>query len=227
MANELLKRTITSIILFLFAIFSVFYNSYIFFIVIFLLSCLCWLETNTLIEAIFRENKIFFLNTLTFFYFFGLFIISCLVLYLEKGPFFFFYILLISMSSDIGGYVIGNIVGGKKLTKISPNKTISGSLGSFVFSIMPLIFYNYFFKDQYALALNNFLFCIGVSLAVQLGDIFISYLKRKAKVKDTGKLLPGHGGLLDRIDGLILAIPFTVIYIFGFSYFKQLLNLIK
>ena len=227
MSNELSKRIITSLILFLLTIFCIFVNLYLFFVIIFLLCSLSWFESSKLIEIIYRGNKIFIFNILTFFYFFGIFSVSCFFLYLQKGAFFFFYILLISMSSDIGGYVVGNIVGGKKLTKISPKKTVSGSIGSFVFSIFPLLFYNYYFKNQYELLLNNFLFCLFLSLAAQLGDVFVSYNKRKAKVKDTGNLLPGHGGLLDRIDGLILLIPFTIIYIFGFNFLAQILNLFK
>jgi phosphatidate cytidylyltransferase len=119
------------------------------------------------------------------------------------------YSTLVAILSDIGGLIFGKIFKGKKLTKISPNKTISGSLGSFVFSLfLVLIFetklleYNYFIL---------FLITILISLTSQLGDLFISYLKRKAKVKDTSNLLPGHGGVLDRVDGIIFAIPIGVL----------------
>ena len=125
------------------------------------------------------------------------------------NPIFFLFLLSICFFSDIGGYVIGKSIGGKRLTKISPKKTISGSIGSFSFSILALLlFYNY---DQYdySLSINNFLFCLIISLVCQLGDLFISYLKRKAKIKDTGNILPGHGGLLDRVDGIIFAVPFA------------------
>jgi len=103
--------------------------------------------------------------------------------------------------SDIGGYIFGKLIGGKRLTKISPNKTISGSAGSFIFSLLTLILFNY------DLILKNLLFCLIVSLSCQLGDLIISYFKRLNKVKDTGNILPGHGGLLDRIDGIIFVIP--------------------
>ena len=106
---------------------------------------------------------------------------------------------------------IGKSIGGKRLSKISPKKTISGSIGSFLFSIFPLLlFYNYD-QYEYLLSINNFLFCLLISLVCQIGDLFISYIKRKAKVKDTGSILPGHGGLLDRVDGIIFAIPFAYI----------------
>ena len=125
------------------------------------------------------------------------------------NPVFFLFIISICFFSDIGGYIIGKLVGGKKLTKISPNKTISGTIGSFLFSIFPiLLFYNYN-QHEYFFSISNILFCLIISLISQLGDLFISYLKRKAKIKDTGFILPGHGGLLDRVDGIIFAVPFA------------------
>jgi len=118
------------------------------------------------------------------------------------------YSILVAILSDIGGLICGKIFKGKKLTKISPNKTISGSIGSFIFSTLLIPF---FYKDQIDQTLVNlFLITIIISLISQLGDLFISLLKRKAKVKDTSDLLPGHGGVLDRIDGIIFAIPFGI-----------------
>ncbi|MAV77103.1 MAG: phosphatidate cytidylyltransferase [Candidatus Marinimicrobia bacterium] len=118
----------------------------------------------------------------------------------------------ITVSSDIGGYVFGKLFKWKKLTKISPNKTLSGVLGSFVFSLSTVFLLgfiveivsgiesNSFFKTRY------FVLAIIFSIAAQLGDLTISYLKRLEKIKDTGKILPGHGGIFDRIDGLIFVI---------------------
>ena len=115
-------------------------------------------------------------------------------------------------SSDIGGYIVGKSIGGKKLTKISPNKTISGSIGSFLFSLFPIGIFSVLTKfTELDLALANLnqqlIVCLILSFACQLGDLIISYFKRLAKVKDTGNILPGHGGMLDRIDGLIFALP--------------------
>ena len=107
--------------------------------------------------------------------------------------------------SDIGGLVIGKIFKGKKLSKISPNKTISGSFGSFIFSLILVPFFLKYLSGYNILTI--ILFTAIISLASQLGDLLISLLKRKAKVKDTSDLLPGHGGFLDRIDGIILAVP--------------------
>ena len=138
------------------------------------------------------------------------------------GPVFFLYILSICICSDIGGYIIGKTIGGKKLIKISPNKTISGSIGSFCFSIFPLLLFYNFDPSQYLYSTNNFLLCLEISLVCQLGDLFASYIKRKAKVKDTGRILPGHGGVLDRVDGMIFAISFVFIYFYGFGEYVEI-----
>mgnify|MGYP001453789374 FL=1 len=136
--------------------------------------------------------------------------------------------MVIIIFSDVGGYIVGKIIGGVKLTKISPNKTISGSLGSFLFSLIPfglivliINFINFSEINNLGEAIwrlylveyregfiNVIVLCLSLSFVSQIGDLIISYFKRLAKVKDTGKFLPGHGGILDRIDGIIFAIPF-------------------
>ena len=123
----------------------------------------------------------------------------------------FLFIIIICIFTDIGGYVFGKIFKGPKLTKISPQKTYSGVIGSFLLSLMAgLILINYLSEDMVNLdvyALPVVLVILLISLISQLGDLIISYFKRKAKLKDTGKILPGHGGLLDRIDGMIFVFP--------------------
>ncbi len=122
---------------------------------------------------------------------------------------FFIFVLCICISSDVGGYVFGKTIGGKKLTKISPNKTIAGMVGSFIFSPLPLLLFNFinYLDFIFEISLKNILFCLIISLFCQLGDLLISYFKRLNNIKDAGTILPGHGGLLDRIDGIIFSIP--------------------
>ena len=154
--------------------------------------------------------KYLFLQILAIFYVLIVFGGSSFEIHGRTGsPVVFLFVISICFFSDIGGYVIGRTIGGKKLTKISPNKTISGSIGSFLFSILPLLLFYNFDQYEYSFSINNILFCLLISLVSQLGDLFISYLKRKAKIKDTGFILPGHGGLLDRVDGIIFAVPFA------------------
>ena len=121
---------------------------------------------------------------------------------------FLYFIILVCISTDIGGFIFGKIFKGKKLTRISPNKTYSGLIGSFFLSLITsfFIFNNYF--NSYEIVI----FSIIISSISQSGDLFISYLKRKANFKNTGNLLPGHGGVLDRLDGIIFAIPLGLIF---------------
>ncbi len=122
-----------------------------------------------------------------------------------------FIILLICIASDIGGITFGKIIKGPKLTKISPNKTLSGSLGSFIFSVLiSLILLDFTFNSN---IITNVFFGLLISFSVQLGDLLISSLKRKAFIKNTGNILPGHGGVLDRIDGIIFGLPIGLIFV--------------
>ena len=132
------------------------------------------------------------------------------------GLLFFLFIILICIFTDIGGYVFGKVFKGPKLTKISPNKTYSGAIGGFLISLsVGLFFLQYtnsdFLGKDTSKILPSILF---ISFVSQLGDLIISYFKRKAKLKNTGNILPGHGGLLDRIDGMIFVIPTIFILIF-------------
>ena len=126
-----------------------------------------------------------------------------------------FLVILICVSTDIGGYIFGKIFKGPKLTKISPNKTYSGMFGGFFLSIISInIFLNYdnfFINNNYEFTPELFLLVLLVSSVSQIGDLTISYFKRISKIKNTGKLIPGHGGLLDRVDGLIFTVPFSYI----------------
>tara|TARA_X000001036_G_scaffold353908_1_gene335383 strand:+ start:2781 stop:3431 length:651 start_codon:yes stop_codon:yes gene_type:complete len=116
-----------------------------------------------------------------------------------------FTLLLGCIASDVGGFVVGKTFKGPKLTKISPNKTISGSFGSTVFSVFVIFLLFYYFTNS----LNYKIIIVGIvtSIACQIGDLFFSLCKRKAKVKDTGNFFPGHGGVLDRLDGIFFGLP--------------------
>ena len=116
-----------------------------------------------------------------------------------------FSLLIGCIASDIGGYIFGNIFKGPRLTSISPNKTISGALGSMLLTFIVLSFLLFYFTGNFNL--KTFIIGFFTSIGCQLGDLFFSFLKRKAKLKDTGNILPGHGGVLDRIDGILFGIP--------------------
>ena len=215
MSLELRNRIITSIALFLFIYISVFINSYITIIFLIIISFISWLEFTTLTNKVYRKKNEIIANLILILSFFYVTIFAGVTYYfIYIDNIYFVYILLICAFSDIGGYVFGKIFKGKKLTDISPNKTISGSLGSLLFSLVPYFLFKVVFIyseiEFFAFVsnnLSNILICIYLSLICQMGDLFISYFKRLADVKDTGKILPGHGGLLDRIDGIIFAIP--------------------
>jgi len=222
MSQNLFKRIITSIILLILFFFINFSHQYIFILSILLLGIVICVEANKIFSKLISlrsekknslsktfNSKFFILNLMTFFYIFFIFCNLSYEIHKSEGSIFFLYIISICFLTDIGGYVFGKLIGGKKLSKISPNKTISGTMGSFIFSIFPLIIFLNLGYLNLEFDLNNILLCLLVSLISQLGDLFISFFKRKAKIKDTGKLLPGHGGVLDRVDGIIFAIPFT------------------
>ena len=214
MSSNFKKRVATSIFLILLLI-GMFFYTYIMIISLIVIALISWIEFYALISKIITKNRMrekflrFFYKTLSLFYLSGL---VYLILAIESNyidlKVYLLFSVLVAIMSDIGGLIFGKIFKGKKLTKISPKKTISGSIGSFIFSILLIPF---FYKDQIIQNLSSMLLItILISLISQLGDLFISFLKRKAKVKDTSDLLPGHGGFLDRIDGIIFAIPFGV-----------------
>ena len=212
--TKLNKRILTSIILVTILYLSI--QNLIFLIIILtLINFLVINELYPIFKRIFKKNK--FLNFL--FLTFGIFYINFFSLliglnYIAKEDNFKFlliFLILICVATDVGGYIFGNIIGGKKLTKISPNKTYSGSIGSFIFSLLfGYIFFN-IFGDKLTFKINTIILILLVSLVSQIGDLIISFLKRKASIKDSGSILPGHGGILDRIDGIIIALPIGII----------------
>jgi len=165
------------------------------------------LEFFKIILKIFEKNKIkqFFYNTIFIIYIFSFctyFLILSSFLHLKI---LIFMLLLTCIASDIGGFIFGKTFKGPKLTKISPNKTISGAIGSLIFSSLFIFIFIYYLTknfDPYVIIVG----CI-ISISCQIGDLFFSFLKRKSFLKDSGNFLPGHGGILDRIDSILLGIP--------------------
>jgi len=222
MSKNLLKRITTSFFLLSILIIVNFTHHYIFIFSILILGLIICIEANNIFSKLIFLNipknistikkinfKFLLLNMMSFCYVFFIFCQYSYEIYREEGAILFLYIVSICFFTDIGGYLFGKVIGGRKLTKISPNKTIAGLIGSFIFCILPLIFFLVSGYLNLEININNIIFCLLVSLISQIGDLFISYLKRKAKIKDTGNILPGHGGLLDRVDGIIFAVPFS------------------
>jgi len=210
MNKELKKRIITSIVLLAIILNCLFINNYSWLLLLSIISFICWFEFISLSKKIWKKKLLMILPIFLSFLFLCLFIHTAYKFRIEEGAVTILFVLGICIFSDIGGYIIGKSIGGIKLTKISPNKTISGSIGSFLFSLFPLGILMIFDLEE-NLPGEGIFVCLLLSLACQLGDLIISYFKRLAKVKDTGKILPGHGGMLDRIDGIIFAIPSTLL----------------
>ena len=206
MSNNLKKRIYTSLGLFLLLI-LMYKNIFILSYSLLIVGLLSIIEFHQLNLNIFRKNKIkaFAINLIFIFYIFlicsGFLVFSTY----SHIKIIIFIILIICIFSDIGGYIFGKIFKGPKLTKVSPNKTISGAIGSLFFSSLiglMMIFYITKNFEPSMLVVS----CI-TSVACQCGDLFFSFLKRKSNLKDTGNFLPGHGGVLDRVDGMLLGMP--------------------
>ena len=207
MINDFEKRILSSIILIPTATFFIIKGSVLFLSflsILFLITSYEWLKMCK------KKNLLKFLGIIFFlFSFYSTFLIR------EEGLKFFLLIVVICVSTDIGGYIFGNIFKGPKLSSISPNKTYAGVIGGFSLSFVSALTFVMYFDIGSTFYTNKpifFLIILFISLISQTGDLIISYFKRKAKLKDTGKILPGHGGLLDRIDGLIFVMPITYIF---------------
>ena len=210
-SSNIKKRLLTSIMLFLLLILMYFYT-YILIISLIVISLVTWIEFYGLIIKIYVKNnfvnkfKRFFFKALSLLFLsFVTFLIVVTEIKSTDMKIFIMYSLLVSISSDMGGMIMGKTLKGKKLTKISPNKTVSGSIGAFIFSLILVPFFDQSLFNHSVGTL--IIITLLISLTSQIGDLFISLIKRKAKVKDTSDLLPGHGGFLDRIDGILFAIP--------------------
>ena len=211
MSLELKKRITTSFFL-IFLLILMFNYSFLLIIFTIIIAIISWIEFYALISKIFKKNRFIDKTKRILAKAFSLIYLSIVVFILITNielKNYIFFILLISILSDVGGLSVGRIFKGKKLTRISPNKTISGAIGSLFFPLVLIPFFS-----SYLILFDPkiiFYYIIIISITTQLGDLFISLLKRKAKVKDTSDLLPGHGGFLDRIDGIIFAIPMGIL----------------
>jgi len=210
MITNLQKRIFTSIILIIFVYFSL-KNNFLLILVLSFISILIFKEFLNMFIKIFFKDNLKILSFLIFILFYLILFSLCIYLFSisvnYKSNFIIFSIISICAATDIGGYAFGKLIGGKKLTKISPNKTYTGTLGSFLFAILTYICIDNFYNLNPLMLTDAFI----ISLTSQIGDLSISFLKRKAKIKDTGKFLPGHGGILDRLDGILIALPVGII----------------
>ena len=215
MNDELKKRLFTSAFLISLLIAMYFY-SFIMVVALVIIAMIVWIEFYALISKILPKNYIkdrflrFLFKAMSLLYLSLLvYFIFGIESYYSNLKQYLLYSVLVAILSDIGGLVFGKVFKGRKLTKISPNKTFSGSIGSFIFSLFLIPF---FYNELIGYSLIKLIIItLLISLTSQLGDLFISFLKRKAKVKDTSDILPGHGGFLDRVDGIIFAIPMGIL----------------
>ena len=202
MSLEITKRIISSIIIIVIAFFFINKGSffYIFFLsVFFFITGYEWYKMT--------KNKNYFIFGLIFLILSFLSAFFLRNIYLED----FILVILICIATDTGGFVFGKLFKGPKLTKISPNKTYSGVVGSFFLSIIFALLYTNYYDLAYWTDDVLLIAVILISSVSQIGDLTVSYFKRKSKIKNTGKIIPGHGGLLDRIDGMLFAVPFSYI----------------
>ena len=212
--DEIVKRILSSIILIPTVLFFIIKGSFLFNFFIFI----CFLITTYEWLKLSKNNLLKFFGTI--FIVISFYAIFKIRNEFDKDYFHLLLVVIICASTDIGGYLFGNIFKGPKLTRISPKKTYSGVIGSFLLS---LIFTNLFLDflsnvETFEFTKEMFLFILLVSLVSQIGDIIISYFKRKSKIKDTGTIIPGHGGILDRIDGMIFALPFAYVFFLNFNF---------
>ena len=205
MNNELTKRILSSIILIPVALFFIIKGSFLFNFFIFVCFLIIAYEWQQMTKK--KKYNIYGLIFL---------VVSFFSIYKLRNDIPGDYVSLLGIaivcvSTDIGGYIFGKIFKGPKLTKFSPNKTFAGMIGGYFLSIISINIFlqNSYFIDGIELSREIFIFVLLISTISQLGDILISYFKRLSKIKDTGKIIPGHGGLLDRVDGMIFAFPFA------------------
>ena len=213
MTIEIVKRVASSILLIPAVIFIIYNGSVLF--NLFLI--LCFIIS---IKELFNLTKIIPIRLFgIFFLLISLYSFYCLKYNFENLNY-IYLVLLVCISTDIGGYLFGKFFKGPKLTAISPNKTYSGVLGSYIISIISSFIFldSQIVENTISLSGETLILILLVSTVSQIGDLIISYLKRMSNIKDTGNIIPGHGGLLDRIDGMIFAFP--IFYLISLEGYK-------
>ena len=214
--SKLFNRFMTSLILIL-LIYLALISSDVLFLLLFFISYFAIVEFIFIFTKIFKNKKfnkfISIIIALAYVTSFSLIVWIYLFPFNNNNNLSIVFLIIICASTDIGGFATGKLIGGRKITKVSPNKTLSGVIGSFLFSLVFGTLFIDHFSNVLKYETNIILIILFVSLVSQIGDLMISYLKRKAKIKDSGSILPGHGGILDRIDGILLAIPIGIILI--------------
>ena len=201
-----LKKRIHTSLLLLILVLLIFSFDFILIYSLIVLGVLSILEFIGISKKVFK-SKISFISSNIFFIIY-IFIFCLIFLYFSTNILsknILFILLLGCVSSDIGGFIFGKIFNGPKLTKISPNKTYAGALGSIMLTTLVVNILSFYLLKT--LSIKTFILSLAVSIFCQLGDLLFSLLKRKANLKDTGNFLPGHGGVLDRIDGILLGLP--------------------
>ena len=214
--NILSKRILTSIAL-IFVMFLGLKYPFVLLIILLIINFLAIKEFNNIFKKIFNRKPYFTFLSIMFSIIYLTFFSLIVWFYLNSNwninIISFILIIIICALTDTGGFIFGKLIGGKKLTRISPNKTYSGVVGSFIFSLVFGYLFYFYQKEILKFDINIFVLILLVSLISQVGDISISFFKRKAQIKDTGSILPGHGGLLDRIDGILMALPLGIILV--------------
>jgi phosphatidate cytidylyltransferase len=202
--NNFKKRFVVSLLAFP-LIYILLYQKLLFNLLILIVFLFCLYEWNKIFK---KKKPIFFLGLLILL----VFLFSLIRIYnIEDFNLKFLWLILITWLTDIGGYIFGKLFGGPKLVKISPNKTWAGALGSLILS--QLAFLIFFLDNSYKFNVAIIFIQIFLSIVGQIGDILMSYIKRKNNKKDTSNFIPGHGGFLDRVDGLIWIIIIGNIFI--------------
>lgn len=215
MISKNLKNRFTTSIFLFFIIFLIFVSNLFFVYLLIVLMVFSILEFVEITKKFIKKRINLIIINLIFIIYVSLFSLISIIFYgNDSSKLVIFILLFCCVASDIGGFVFGKTFKGPKLTKISPNKTISGALGSLFLSCA--IFFVSFYIFSMNFEFKFLLIALSTSLGCQFGDLFFSFLKRKSKIKDTGSILPGHGGILDRLDGILLGVPtgiFSIIYL--------------